>query len=372
MTRRVSFQCKSWVTFRCNLTQYSSGGAYSRVDCLYASSYPLPQVIAYKQNIESDTERAKHQTAEYFFERKMMTLPNFFIIGAAKAGTSSLHEYFVQHPEVFMSRSKDTAFFSFYNRSIDWNGPGGAALSKRFIGNLSDYQDQFSGARSEIAIGESSPGYLHSSNAVRGISRHIESPKFIVILRHPVDRAYAHFMHGRRDSIEPEISFEHALAMEEERKKNNWGEFWYYKERSFYYEALKTYFDTFGKENVAVYLFEDLQGDASSLMNSLFDFLGVSTAFNTQTQIHHNPSGIPKNRFLHNLFGWNSLPTRISKLVIPKSIRGSFRDFVMKRNLEKDPLDPEMRNRLIEIFQSDIVRTEKLIGRDLSHWLKTR
>ena len=123
---------------------------------------------------------------------------------------------------------------------------------------------------------------------------------------------------------------------------------------------------------MAVYLFEDLQEDTSSLMISLFDFLGVATDFESETKIQHNPSGIPKSRFLHSLFGWNSLPTRLSKIIVPKSIRGSTRDFVMKRNLERDLLTPEIRSRLISVFEHDILQTEKLIDRDLSHWLDQR
>ena len=154
-----------------------------------------------------------------------------------------------------------------------------------------------------------------------------------------------------------------------ERKFSNWGEFWYYKERSFYYEALKAYFDAFGKENFAVYLFDDLKSDTSSLMTNIYDFLDVSTDFNAQLKILHNVSGVPKNRLIHDLFAWDSMLTKISKVVVPRRIREHVRSTVMSRNLSNVPLDAEAKNRLLRIFRNDVIRTQDLIGRDLSHWL---
>lgn len=298
-----------------------------------------------------------------------MTLPNFLIVGAAKAGTTSLHHYLCQHPQICMSNKKDTAFFAGHNNPIKWNGPKGRSLSKRFITKLSDYEAQFVDAKNETAIGESSPSYLHHPEAVKGIKKYIKNPKIIIVLRHPTDRAYAHYMHGIRDAMETETTFEAALDEEDKRKANNWGDFWYYKGRSLYYDAVKSYYDTFGKENVAVYLFEDLQSDTLTLTKDIFQFLGVDPNFTPNVVIEHNISGVPKNRFIHDLFAWDSTLTKIAKICVPENIRAIVRSSVMKRNIEKEKLSSDVRKRITESFREDILKTQDLIGTDLSHWL---
>jgi hypothetical protein len=298
-----------------------------------------------------------------------MTLPNFFIVGAAKAGTTSLHYYLSQHPQVYMSKNKDTSFFAHENKILDWTGPKISSLSSRVITTFPEYEKQFDNVKNEVAIGESSPIYLHSKNAISGISHYIKSPKIIIVLRHPVERAYAHYMHGLRDNMEPEKSFEAALNAEEERKAKNWGDFWYYKERSMYHDAIKSYYDAFGKENIAVYLFDDMKSSTSLLVKDIFKFLNVDPDFTPQVSIEHNVSGIPKNRFIHDLFSMESFLTKIAKKTVPADIRAFVRTSIMKRNLRKKRLETEVRQRVIEFFRDDIMKTQKLINRDLTHWL---
>ena len=140
-------------------------------------------------------------------------LPNFFIVGAPKAGTTSLYAYLDQHPEVYMSPLKEPNYFAFELRAENFSKEDqpriareAAALrdyldgdmrDKRFGGLVSDWLDYgklFRNASTETAIGEASPMYLWSGSAAHNIARRLPHAKIIISLRNPVDRAYSQYL----------------------------------------------------------------------------------------------------------------------------------------------------------------------------------
>lgn len=133
-----------------------------------------------------------------------MTLPNFLIIGAAKAGTTSLYHYLAQHPQIYMSPIKEPNFFALEERCVDFRGPGDHLYIKQFsVTELERYRSLFQGVTHEQAVGEASPLYLYSPVAPARSHRYVPEMKLIAILRHPVDRAYSAFLHLLRDEREP-------------------------------------------------------------------------------------------------------------------------------------------------------------------------
>src|SRR5262249_10905554 len=160
--------------------------------------------------------------------RRSMRLPNFLVLGAAKAGTSSLAEYLGQHPQIFLPRGwKELRFFAYEGRRIDYRGPGDVESNQRTTTDLASYARYFEDARDEIAVGEVSPVYLyHYRRAVDAIARHLGEPRLIIILRNPVDRAFSHWAHLVRDNREELRDFADALAAEERRQDWEWS--WHY------------------------------------------------------------------------------------------------------------------------------------------------
>ncbi len=88
-----------------------------------------------------------------------MALPNFLIIGAAKAGTTALYHYLKQHPQVYMSPEKETNFFAFEGQEVCFRGPGDEKMCESTIATLEGYKEQFEDVSNEVAIGEASPWY---------------------------------------------------------------------------------------------------------------------------------------------------------------------------------------------------------------------
>jgi len=291
-----------------------------------------------------------------------VTMPNFFIVGAQKAGTTSLYHYLNQHPQVYMSPRKEPHFFEGMHSEFRRPGRRSAPVS-----DLAEYQALFEGAKDERAIGEASASYLYSTRAPHLIKSSVPDAKVIAILRNPADRAYSNFLHCVQVGREPLRSFDEALQAEEARMRDKWGPLWYYKQKGFYYAQVKRYFDTFGRDRVGVWLYEDLRDDTFGALGEVFRFLDIDDGFVPDASIEHNPSGIPRVGRLYT--GVRALTARnpvLVERVLPAKLRGYVKSRIMAR---PPPFPPELREGLISAYKEDILKLQDLIGRDLSVWL---
>ena len=201
--------------------------------------------------------------------------PNFFIVGAPKCGTTSLHEYLQRHPDVFMPFYKEPHFF------------GSDLQGSRFqqLRNKPDkYLKLFRDARGEKRIGESSPWYLVSHQAAEEIHAYDPAAKIIIMLRNPIDMMYSMWSQFRYSGNEQIDTFEAALAAENERRTGKLirraahcitGLF--YREMAHYSEQIPRYLERFGKENVLIIIFDDFVADTASVYTTVLDFLGLET-----------------------------------------------------------------------------------------------
>jgi hypothetical protein len=297
---------------------------------------------------------------------EMTRLPNFLIIGAAKGGTTSLYDYFSQHPEIYMSPVKEPRFFALENEKLNFQNPD-QAINQTSVTTLSEYLKLFDGVSSEIAVGEASPLYMYSAKAVDRIAHYIPEAKLIAILRNPVDRAYSCYKH--LIALEPH-SFAGALEAEDDRIKNNWAHLWHYRQGGYYYTQLQRYFDKFDSKQIRIYLFDDLIKAPLSITHDAFEFLGVDPKF-TPNLTHKNVSNNPKIKSLQNIVNGKSRIRALSKNFFPKEVRASVARRIRGWN-SKDfpPMSEDVKKKLIEVYYPDILQLEKLVGRDLSHWLK--
>jgi hypothetical protein len=301
-----------------------------------------------------------------------MTMPNFLIIGAAKSGTSSLHFYLAQHPEIYMTPEKQTYFFAYEGTEPQFHGPGDQEeMRGHLITRLSDYQAQFAGVTTEKAIGEACSVYLYDPNAPIAIKRHIPHVKLIVILRDPAERAYSSFMQHMREGYETVSDFGQALKLEEERIRNHWRHLWHYRARGYYSEQIQRYLELFDRSQLRIYLFEDLKRDPQGLLKDIFRFLGVRDDFVPDTSEKHNATGIPRSRtMLRLIMRPNALKT-LMKPVLPMRLRRTVKAFVTTSpwSLRRPPMPAELRQDLVEGYREDIHKLQAMIGRDLSRWL---
>jgi hypothetical protein len=294
-----------------------------------------------------------------------MTMPNFFVVGAQKAGTTSLYHYLNQHPQVFMSPVKEPHFFE--GLQSEYRRPG---RRKPPVANLRDYEALFSGASGEIAVGEASASYLYSPEAPVLIRRSVPEARIIAVLRDPAERAYSNFLHVVQVGREPLADFAAALQAEEGRMRDNWGPLWYYEHKGFYYAQVKRYLETFGRDQVGIWLYEDLRDHPTEMMREIFCFLAVDETFVPQVTIEHNPSGLPRNEGVKALYNRvRSLSARNPELMgrfLPAGLRTHLRNRIF---VKPPPFPPDVRSKLRRTYREDILKLQELIGRDLSPWL---
>jgi len=292
--------------------------------------------------------------------------PNFFILGAAKAGTTSLAAYLSQHPQIYISRVKEPHFFALEDEKPNFFDPGDAA---RAVTNWADYLNLFQGCRGETAIGEASTTYLHSDKAATGIYNRFPNARLIAVLRQPIERAYSAFVMYHRESRE---EHKHLLkAIEYEHLGKHYpGDTGVYLARGYYTEPLKRYFDLFGRDNLRVYLYEDFQQQPQTILDDLCAHIGVDS-FQPDMSETHNAGGLHKSQVLKNLLTRPNPVRFLARNFLPDSVRIGIRKRIKRFDLQKAPaLDTETWTLLMEKYREDIVQLQDLIERDLGHWLR--
>lgn len=297
-----------------------------------------------------------------------MKLPHFLGLGAAKAGTTSLRHYLIAHPDVFVVRA-EPRFFASENQDLDSKHPS----HHQTVTNLNDYMSLFDGVTTEKVIGEISPAYLHSTDAPQRIKHYVPEVKLFAILRNPVDRAFAHYMQMVKSGAEPITDFSEALNSSKEYVSNGWVRKRFYLDFGFYYEQLNRYYKLFSKNNIKVFLLDDLKENPKKLAQDLYSFIGVDKAFLPDFSINYNPGGIPKNRTIQRLLSQpNKYKTYATKLLPKKAYQElvKLRLYLQNKNLRTVTFPEELREPLIGVYQDDITRLQDLINRDLSSWLK--
>jgi hypothetical protein len=174
-----------------------------------------------------------------------------------------------------------------------------------------------------------------------------------------------------RAGFETNASFSHALDCEEKRIEENWESIWHHKRLGFYYDQLQPYYKTFSREQIHVYLFEDLQRNSNDLLRSIFGFLSVDETFKPNTSEKPNVSGIPKSKWLQKILIKTDDPVKnCIKRFFPHDLRRVLVKRMKRMNLKKPSIPNDIRNELTNIYREDILKLQDLIDRDLSHWLK--
>jgi len=300
-----------------------------------------------------------------------MTMPNFLIIGAAKAGTTSLYYYINQHPEIYMSPLKEPHFFGFEGETLAFRRTGNIPdpLNQIAVTDLKSYENLFQGVTTEKAIGEASPSYLHTPKAADRIKFYIPQVKMIAILRHPVERAFSAFTGQYLNGVETKqpylTDFGEALKNEDVYIRENWTPIYFYKKLGFYYEQLSYYYKLFPKDQIHICLNDDLQKDAQQTIANIFKYLEVDPAFIPNTSERAGASGIPKSGFIYR-FIKNPQIKSILKPIVPKGW-----GYKVERSiLDKPKIDPQIRQELLDLYREEILKLQDLIDRDLTRWLK--
>src|ERR1700733_6601971 len=146
-----------------------------------------------------------------------MALPEFFVAGAPKAGTTALHAALSAHPDLYLSAVKEPKFFLTDGPPPAEGGPGDTRTYREHVWQRADYEQLFAAAPPGTLRGESTPFYLFSREAQGRISTLIPTARLVIVLRDPVERAHSNWTHLWSSGLDPVGDFVQACGEEERR-----------------------------------------------------------------------------------------------------------------------------------------------------------
>ncbi len=296
-----------------------------------------------------------------------MPEPNFFIVGAPKCGTSSLHDYLRQHPDVFMPERKEPKY---YGRDLQFD-------PSWCVRDRDEYLALFADAGSARRIGEASVYYLYSRQAAEEIHRDYPDAKILIMLRDPAEMVFS--LHGQFlwNCHEDIVDFEEAFAAQDDRKQGRrlppdavFPQGLYYSDIAAYTEQVRRYQEIFPSDQVLVLIFDDLVRDPAAVYRQVLEFLDLPWFEASFRQV--NPAKPVLMRQLNRFILQSPRLHALVSAALPASLRDRIRQALPRLMPGPRPpkLTPATRARLAEHFRPEIERLGALLDRDLSHWYR--
>ncbi|MBI45763.1 MAG: hypothetical protein CMG66_06345 [Candidatus Marinimicrobia bacterium] len=292
---------------------------------------------------------------------------DFFIIGAQKSGTSTLHQILKQTNLVSLPKNKETHYFSYLinkNKDFRW------------------YKKQFDIKKKHQILGEVDPSYMYIKNTSSNIKKNIKSPKIVIILRKPIERAFSHYLMSYRRGLESK-SFIEGILDEPVRLKIA-DEFslqhFSYLDRGNYAKQIKEYQKLFNDSLFLFLKFDDLleKNSKKKLIVSLFSFLNIDFKYDNFNfdEIHMNKSKLFRFRWIQNiLYGKSYLRRLLSKLLINDTLRYKIKQKIEKMNLKeissdfKDTIPENFPDKIVRWNNQQVYELEKVTKLNLKNWI---
>ena len=230
-------------------------------------------------------------------------LPDFFMLGVQKAATSTFHKILNQDSDFSLPYKKETHFFSEnFNKNLNW------------------YLNQYNSRTYKIR-GEIDPSYIYYKKTPQNIKKHITDPKFIIIFRKPIDRAYSHYLMSKSRGYENE-TFNKALDLENKRLENG-SKFSFshhsYLSRGLYHEQVEKYKNVFPDSKFLYLKYEDflIINNREKILRKIYRFLNVKFKDNLNISFHENKSASMRFKFIRDLTHSDNILRTLLKNLIP-------------------------------------------------------
>lgn len=277
--------------------------------------------------------------------------PNFFIVGAPRAGTTSLYEFLKNTPSIYMSKEKEPCHFCNIRPKNKKNNP----FSKK-----EKYLDLFTKVKNETAIGEASTVYLWDPESPKLIHQVVPKAKIIIMLRDPISRAFSHYlMRIGGGEMRPFSKVVQAALIAPDED--------YYTHvitnGSFYSEQVKRYQNIFGKDNVKIIIFEEFIANTKKILKEVLEFLEINEELPEIDNLIHNVFTIPRGNMLKYLLQSDTvkkigyrLPKYYSEPIVKKAL---------SKKSVKPKILPEDVLLLKDVFKEDVEDLKTLLNRSL-------
>lgn len=289
----------------------------------------------------------------------IMNIPDFFIVGAPKSGTTSLYHYLKEHPDIFMPDIKEVNFFS----SNEITSQNLYYKNQVVIDNKDDYLNLFKNTNPEEITGESSVSYLFYPEVAKKIKKFNPNAKIIIVLRNPVYRAFSHYLMDFNEGYFDKSFGDIFNKKSSEQIKSKQFKLFFQQvfELGLYYSQVKRYLEVFPRENVFIIFQEDLRENTESIIKDLYSFIGVNNDFSPVISKKHNTYSVPSNKFLKSIYRNSKLRSLLEQL-LPRATK----NFLRKKffNSDKPVLDKKLLNDVSEFYMEDKLKLGSLLGLD--------
>ena len=295
-----------------------------------------------------------------------MNRPDFFIVGAFKAGTTALYEYLRAHPQIFMSVPKEPMYF-------------GVDLTPRYRRITQDeYLALFRDARVDQHAGEASPWYLYSTSAAAEIKAFAPGARAIIMLRNPVDVMYSQHSQLVFNQREDLADFGTALDAESERISGRRipadairPEALFYRKSVRFPEQVRRYLDVFGRAGIHFVVFDDLVADPAAAYRATLEFLGVDPTQPLDPTVYNPNRSARSGRVQRAIFApppaLRGLFGRLRRIALLHRVRDALVN-ANSRPADRARMDPALRAALTAEFAPQVAELGEIIGRNLSAW----
>ncbi len=288
-------------------------------------------------------------------------LPDFFIVGAPKAGTTSLYRYLAGCPGVYMSPIKEPCYFAPEMRLNFFDAKYQARAAERGAGIVSEWEDYlnlFRNAGAASAAGEASVCYLWSRAAPERIASAVPHARIIMILRDPVERAFSQYLHGLTTGL-IRGSFAQQIETGLRGAERGIGPAYPFLEYGLYRDPVHRYLSCFPPENIRIYDYAEYNKQPERVLADIFRLLGIEAAPQRPARILE--PHIPRSRSLVRA-------SRHFQSALPASLRQAAKKLIYKsrRSLR---MPAEQRDFLRHYYREDVAGLSDLLQRDFSHWL---
>ena len=302
-----------------------------------------------------------------------MALPDFFIAGAPKAGTTAVHAALARHPALYMSAVKEPKFFLTDGPPPTRGGPGDVQTYREHVWQRDDYEALFAPAPAGALRGESTPFYLYNRDAQRRIRALIPDARLIVILRDPVERAHSNWAHLWSAGLDPVDDFVLACAEEQRRIEAGWADFWRYTSLGRYGDQLEHLYTVFPRDQVLVFRYHALIESPGLVLDQICAFLGVPQGVLAEVP-RENVTAHPQLSLRHRTVAKALRASSAVSNVLPgaTTLTGSLERVLQRDSRPRQPLTWEQRQALLPRFEADIRLLEVITGEDFGNWLQPR
>ena len=279
-----------------------------------------------------------------------------FIVGAPKAGTTSLFHYLDAHPDIRMSSEKEPDYFSDKELLEQGLYYGGSRID-----TLEKYNKLFSEKKEKGIMGEASVSYLFYPKVPLRIKAYNPKSKIIIMLRNPVERAFSHYLMDYRLGLTSE-------SFESEFNKKEGLNFQQYFLLGNYFSQIKRYLEVFGRESIHIVWYSDFKKNSEKEVEDVFNFIGVDDSFKIDFKTIHNSFTMPKNNFIRKIYSavWFR---KFLIFMFPSALIKGVRSVLFTEG-DKPKLQEDLKKRIQLYYQNEVQQLEQILTVNLDRWRK--